>query len=1257
MTKIVLKWSKWLSITFISIVVLLLLLVITLLYTNVGLNVALWGAQQALPQLQVDHTKGAIFPRFTLNQVKFQDDDLFIDLQAKSLTLAINPSCFLEPSICINELAIDGLDFSMPQLPESEKVEPQVDDNTKPLRISTPIPIQVRHLGLSNINLDILGNQVRWESLTTGARFQNNRLRLTPTLWNDISLSLASSSEEEGAPQAQAKTEVDEDKSPIELPPFIMPLSVVIERFDVSEFTLEQESPVVVNHLGLIANASGSDVAITSLALTMPEVEAALAAEITLQNDYPLKAQLSAEVKHPQAKGQKVSLTVDGSVANLAIDSDFSGLIKASLKAELQPLKSTLPYSILLSDAQAQWPLSGKADYQVAIERLSSSGGLEGYDLDLIADVKGSSFPEVSLKAKGDGNLEQIKITEIHLETLDGTIDGEVFASWNEPINWQGKLYLDHIQPGLYWPEAEGNISGDIHTQGSLTSQGGWITDTSVIDIDGILRDYPLNIEGSLLASDEKGSGAIHIQTPSLILSHGPNSIEARGALKDRWNMQVGLSIPEIAKSVPDLNGAVIGDVSLSGQLSEPSVSLSLTANDLAWQDEATVKLITLSGDIKPLPEPTLDLHLQANTIQYQENIVDDVDLKLSGSLDEHELLLDVQSDLISTSLAISGAFEQQPIMKWGGELERLLLTTEQGPWALNKATKVNVNIDEQQAFVEAHCWIQSDSSICLDDDINVGKQGEAQLSIHQFSFTQLAAFMPQDTAVEGVVNAQANAKWGEKALPEVSVQVQMPAGQVTSLPNAPLSVGWDSVSVNARLADNQLEANWLLDLTDNGELSGDVIIPNIDDPDKQIEGDIRISKIALAFLSPIIGEYNKFDAQVNSHLELSGDLTKPNVEGELRVEDLQLRGELSPLDIQGGKIIATFAGTSAELLANIDTPDGPLNIEGNADWRDLEAWSSNIRVFANELLVSQPPMVSVKVSPDMTISLAPQHAKVTGTIDLPWGNIVVKDLPPSAIGVSKDQILLDENLHPIEDSGSGVFAIETDIKITIGDEFALSAFGLEGNLVGQLNVTQKDKGPIIHGEINIVDGAYRSFGQDLMIDEGKILMNGPVDQPYVSISAIRNPENTRDDVVAGVRVDGPAEEPTVTIFSEPAMPQANALSYLLRGQDIDAETGGNAMTTTLIGLSLAKSGKVVGEIGEAFGVQDLQLDTAGSGEEAQVTVSGYILPGLQVKYGVGIFDSIGEFTVRYRLMNDLYLEVLSGVDNAVDLLYQFEFE
>ena len=57
------------------------------------------------------------------------------------------------------------------------------------------------------------------------------------------------------------------------------------------------------------------------------------------------------------------------------------------------------------------------------------------------------------------------------------------------------------------------------------------------------------------------------------------------------------------------------------------------------------------------------------------------------------------------------------------------------------------------------------------------------------------------------------------------------------------------------------------------------------------------------------------------------------------------------------------------------------------------------------------------------------------------------------------------------------------------------------------------------------------------------------------------------------------------------------------------------------------------------------------------MTISGYIAPDLQVKYGVGIFNSLGEFTLRYRIISDLYIEAISGVDSAVDLIYQFSFD
>jgi translocation and assembly module TamB len=180
-----------------------------------------------------------------------------------------------------------------------------------------------------------------------------------------------------------------------------------------------------------------------------------------------------------------------------------------------------------------------------------------------------------------------------------------------------------------------------------------------------------------------------------------------------------------------------------------------------------------------------------------------------------------------------------------------------------------------------------------------------------------------------------------------------------------------------------------------------------------------------------------------------------------------------------------------------------------------------------------------------------------------------------------------------------------------------------------------------------------------LLIRQGKMSFNGPSDQPFLNVEAIRNPDNIEDDVIAGIRVTGPADEPTITIFSEPAKPQANALAYLLMGRDIGSDSGStsSALTTSLIGMSISSTGALVGELGEAFGVRDLTLDTAGAGDNSQVTVSGYLSRDLQIKYGYGIFNAIGEFTLRYRLMRSLYLEAVTSLDNAVDLLYKFEFD
>ena len=251
---------------------------------------------------------------------------------------------------------------------------------------------------------------------------------------------------------------------------------------------------------------------------------------------------------------------------------------------------------------------------------------------------------------------------------------------------------------------------------------------------------------------------------------------------------------------------------------------------------------------------------------------------------------------------------------------------------------------------------------------------------------------------------------------------------------------------------------------------------------------------------------------------------------------------------------------------------------------------------------------------------------------------------------------MLDKNLKPINQQSAGI-PINSNLTIHVGNNVRLEAFGLKARLTGDLKVAQDKQGLGLNGQINIPDGRFHAYGQDLIVRKGELLFSGPPDQPLLNIEAIRNQDATEDDVIAGVRVTGSADQPKAEIFSDPVMSQQEALSYLLRGQGLSSgQSDSAAMTSMLIGMGVAQSGQVVGKIGETFGVSNLALDTEGVGDSSQVVVSGYVLPGLQVKYGVGIFDSLATLTLRYRLMPKLYVEAVSGIDQALDLLYQFEF-
>ena len=315
------------------------------------------------------------------------------------------------------------------------------------------------------------------------------------------------------------------------------------------------------------------------------------------------------------------------------------------------------------------------------------------------------------------------------------------------------------------------------------------------------------------------------------------------------------------------------------------------------------------------------------------------------------------------------------------------------------------------------------------------------------------------------------------------------------------------------------------------------------------------------------------------------------------------------------------------------------------------------------------PNIAKVEFSPDISVTATPKELILGGVIDIPWARIEVEELPESAVGVSSDEVIMDGSAktkvpfsqRQLPEQTSSGMAIKSDLKINIGDDVSLNAYGLKTHLNGTIAVRQGKQGLGLYGQVNLLKGRFASFGQDLLIRKGIIQFAGLPSQPTLNFEAIRNPEAMEDpSVTAGVKVTGIADNLNVKVFSDPQTSQDQALSYLLTGRSLEnsGEAGSsNSMAAALLSMSLSKSAKTVGKVGSTFGLNDLSVSTAGIGDNTKVEVSASLTPKFRVKYGVGIFAPLTELTLRYTLTPKLYLQWVSSVNQAVDLMYRFEFD
>ncbi len=1255
-------WKK-ISLGILVFILLLLGTVAFLVGTTSGLHLLFKAANRWVPGLEISQVTGG-WRDLTLKNIRFTQPGVAVN--AGEVHLAVNLGCLRNSSLCVNDLSLKEINVVI----DSKKMapaKPVKEEDSGPLNLSTPYPITLSRVALNNVNIKIDDTTVSVMDFSSGLNWQEKNLTLKPTSLQGLLIALpkvADVAQQEVVepkiqnPQPQEKPLGETMKALFEKPllpemtDVHLPLNLNIEEFRGEQLRLTGDTDILVRSLLLKVSSIDGQMKLDALEVDSNQGQVSATGSAQLRDNWPVDITLNTALNVDPLKGEKVKLKVGGEVRKqLNIGVNLSGPVDMTLQAQTQLAVAGLPLNLEIASKQLYWPFTGEKQYQADDLNLKLTGKMTDYTLAFRTAVKGQSVPPATITLDGKGNEQQINLDKLVIAALEGKTELKALLDWQQAISWRGALTLTGIDTAKAFPEWPSKLNGSLKTRGSLYG-GSWQVDVPELKLSGNVKENKVNVDGQL-----KGNSYLQWVIPGLHLTLGKNSADIKGELgvKD-LNLDATIDAPGLNNALPGLGGTAKGLVKIRGTVDAPQALADITANNLRWQ-ELSVARVRVEGDVKSSDQIGGKLNVRVERVVQPGVNISQVLLAADGNEKQHKVQLRVQGEPVSGQLNLAGSFDREQ-QRWKGTLSDTRFATPVGPWSINRPVTLDYRGQEHKIAIGPHCWLNPNAELCIPQTVDVGETGRALINLNRFSLAMLKPFMPDTTQASGIFSGKADISWdaSKEGLPQGDVTLSGRGVKVTQIVNdAPLAVAFDTLNLNAKLANNRADLGWLIRLTNNGQFDGQV---QVTDPQgrRNLGGNINIRNFSLAMANAIFSRGEKAAGTLNANLRLGGNVQSPQLFGQLGLNGVDIDGNFMPFDMQPSQLAMNFNGMRSTLQGVVRTGQGEINLSGDADWSQIDNWRARVAAKGSKVRITVPPMVRLDVSPDVVFEATPSLFTLDGSVDVPWARIVVHDLPESAVGVSSDEVLLNNQLQP-EESKSAAIPINSNVTVHVGNNVRLNAFGLKARLTGDLKVAQDKQGLGLNGHINIPEGRFRAYGQDLLVRKGELLFSGPPDQPMLNIEAIRNPESTENDVIAGVRVTGSADEPKAEIFSDPAMSQQEALSYLLRGQGLDSEQSDSAaMTSMLIGLGVAQSGQVVGKIGETFGVSNLALDTQGVGDSSQVVVSGYVLPGLQVKYGVGIFDSLATLTLRYRLMPKLYLEAVSGVDQALDLLYQFEF-
>ncbi|MGY8857894.1 MAG: translocation/assembly module TamB domain-containing protein, partial [Pseudomonadales bacterium] len=930
----------------------------------------------------------------------------------------------------------------------------------------------------------------------------------------------------------------------------------------------------------------------------------------------------------------------------------------------------------------------------------NTAGTLQRFAVNFNGILDAEQLPAGKLNIEASGDSQLIRINRFRHVGAAGSIDASGTVDVRQGVAWDINAVMDRFNIGYFLKDTPSLITGTIDTDGrwSDTQQ---IINIKQVNLNGMLKGQQLSAKGSLSAKmrlpKDLASYFKQLQTQdaqaqykqvnalidslnanNLVLRWGDNYVTANGNAKQ---LQTKINITSLDQLSNQLAGKVTGGATLSQPAGQalPTIYIDLVGERLALPG-FILRQGRVRGKLVNLANSPSQLIVTAEGLDAAGQSFDSVKASFNGTEKSHVVDLNVANKQLDVGARLKGGFDRDRL-SWSGVIGKGRIKSKYATLNQLQPAQLIVNLPYNQGGenrdlkvqLAAHCWQATDQTgkLCLREKLVASPdQGEVNVALQNLDTSLFSVFLPEDIDWNGKINGKAIVGWQRGRPPTINTTLYSDNGKIGLVQDGEstsMTLPYKRVSLIALSVPEGIKLRTDINTGRGARGYAEVVVDPYKDP-KPISGALVLNELDLAIFKPFFPGMRVLRGNVTMAGGLGGTLTKPQFYGDVKLSDGRIAMLDLPVNLSKVNAAAKIRGTQATIDGTFNSGTGEGELSGTVNWQ--QKLQAKLSIVGEGLVITQPPLLVAEIDPDIDIIVRPgdRYVDIKGAISVPSATIRPPEASEDIITQTEDAVVLDRRLIGNIDEVLAIskpWSINADIGVDLGDDINFRGFGAVIPLAGAINVTQNGTG--IMRARGVVQVSRRTninaFGQSLELNYGQVRFNGDVMKPSLSIEAAK----TINGKTVGLRVQGTTESPNIIVFNNAGLTQQQAMNALVTGR-IDnksatqiSEQGFKSQVTNNLaaaGLSFGLSGtrSLTNQIGQAFGLQSLTVDASGSSEDTNVNVTGYVTPDLYIRYGVGVFNAQNSLSVRYQLTRRIYVEASSAAENAVDVVYSWQF-